>query len=119
MANRYSILDVLHLRTSQNVIEYRASRIEHRVRRTLELKLVAEIGLTNGFACSNLIRGTALQDLAVNQYVGIVTGTEGFSNVMIRDKYADSAPFKMVDDIFYIIDGQRIDARKGLIEQHK
>ena len=46
-----------------------------------------------------------------------ITDPKGFSHIVIGNENTYTSPLEMDDNIFNIIDGQRVDAGKGLIEK--
>jgi hypothetical protein len=85
----------------------------------LQFEFVTQVGLRHCFTGRYLIRGAALKNLTVNQDVCAVTGAKGFSDIVIGDEHTDTPTFEVADNIFYVIDGQRVDAGKGLIQQYE
>ena len=85
----------------------------------LQFEFVPQVGLSYSLAGRYLIRGAVFKNLAINQDVRVVAGAEGFSDIVIGDEHADTSSFEMTDNIFYVIDRQRVDTGEGLIQQYE
>src|SRR5690606_29105237 len=59
------------------------------------------------------------QHRAVMNDDGVVYEFERLAHIVIGDEHADAAILQMGDEIADIADGDRIDARKGFVEQHE
>ncbi len=68
----------------------------------LQFEFVTQVGLNHSLTGRYLIRGAAFKNLAINQDVRIVAGSEGFSDIVIGDEHADTPSFEMADNIFYV-----------------
>src|SRR5271168_3428087 len=80
-------------------------------------KTFPEINAADFWVFAQLFRASGAEDTPFVDDVGAVGNGEGFADVVIRDQYPDSACFQVEDDLLQIQDGNRIDARKRLIQQ--
>src|SRR5690349_8180682 len=82
-------------------------------------KLCAEVNTLHILVRSQRIRCSAAENHAIVHDVCPVGDAQRFSHVMVRDEDPDAALLQMENDVLNIGHSNRIDTRKGLVEQDK
>ena len=80
--------------------------------------MLSEVGFPNPVIGQHLDRRTGCDDVPFAHDVGAFANIQGFTDIVVRDQHANVAGFEMRDDVFDIGNGDRIDARKGFIEEN-
>lgn len=73
------------------------------MRKTLEAKLVAQIDIANGLVTHNRLGIAFGNNMAFADNIGSFTNGEGFANIVVRNKYTDTAVFKVGNNLFDIV----------------
>ena len=82
----------------------------------VEHEVSAEIFFADNRIFSQLLRSTLEQDLSFKKQVGSVGDTQCFLRVMVCDENADIFFLEMIDHRLDILDRNRVDSRKRLVE---
>ena len=64
-----------------------------------------------------MLRRPLLQDRSFIKQIGAVGDGEGLADIVVGDDDADVAVFEFGDDVLNILDGNRVNAGKGLVQQ--
>ena len=80
---------------------------------------MAQVHLTNLRIGKNLIRRTGGQYTTLTYDIGSPANTQGFSDIMVGNQYADALVGQVLDYSLNIGDRKWVDTREGLIQQNK
>ena len=104
-----------------------AGRLEETGRKTLfravvedgfaELEVLAEVFLADFGVVGQLLGGAAFQDGAFVEEVGAVGDGQGLVDVVVGDDHADVHRLEFGDDMLDVLDGDRVDAGEGFVEE--
>src|SRR5690606_14604712 len=87
-------------------------------RTRLERKALAKIKPPD-VRIRHYVLGAAMrQHLAGMYYVGPVDKPQGFTNIVVGDKYADAARGQVADKLLDVGYSNRVDPGKGFVQQH-
>ena len=85
--------------------------------RRLERKSFAEVEAADFGVGDEVVRGAGAEDAAFGHYVGAVGDGEGFADVVVGDEDSDALLFEIEDDLADVVDGERVDAGEGFVEE--
>ena len=81
--------------------------------------MLSQIDLSHEFIFCKFLCGTIFQDPAFKHQIGAVCDRKGFLNVVIRDQDPDVLGLEPCDDVLNILNRDRIDPRKRLIQKYE
>src|SRR5438067_12024144 len=84
----------------------------------LEGEALAEVEAPYLLVGDQRFGSTSKQDLAVINDAGAVDDIERLADVMVGDQYADVAALELAHQLADVGDGDWVDARERLVEQH-
>src|SRR5258708_30556005 len=85
----------------------------------LQPEIFAEINASYVFIIDDLVGFAESEHQSVVDDVGVVANPQCFQHVVVRDQDADAAFLEKADDFLNVEYRDRIDARKGFIEQYE
>ena len=80
-------------------------------------EILSKIELARNRTLGNRLAVPLEEEFALAEEVNAVDDVEGLADVVIRDEDAHAALTQILDDLLYVGDGERINARKRLVEQ--
>jgi hypothetical protein len=83
----------------------------------LQRKPFAEVEAADIGVGDEFVGRAGAEDAAFGHDVGAVGDGEGFADVVVGDEDADSLLFEVEDDLADVVDGQRVDAGEGFVEE--
>src|ERR1700761_3302756 len=86
---------------------------------SLQFKILSQVHLTDLRIGKNLVRRTRREYSSLADDIRPSADTQGFTDVMVRNQYADALVGQVLDYSLNIGDRKWIDAREGLIQQNK
>ena len=89
------------------------------LRASLELESVPQVHLTHLRVGKHLFRGSGSDYSAPIHDVGACADPEGLAHIMVGDQHTDAAPGQVANDLLDVGHRQRIDTRKGFIQQYE
>src|SRR5262245_4576839 len=95
--------------------------LEFRLRRAegSQAERLAQVHLTDLGVGKDFFRSSRRYDLPLVDYISAITDPECFTDLVVGDEHPDPATRELADDALDVENGERIDAREGLVEQHE
>src|SRR5947209_7822763 len=84
-----------------------------------QLETLAEVHGTSAFGRRDLFRRSCFQKLSFGQQNRAVADAERLAHRVIRDEHAQALLPQPSDQALQVVDGDRIDARERLVEEHE
>ena len=85
----------------------------------VQSEVSAEVNPLHFFVIRKALRRSAPEDHPVVDDVGAVGDAQRLADVVVGDQHADAARLEVEDDLLDVGDGDRVDARERLVEQHE
>src|SRR5712692_8838050 len=79
--------------------------------------MISQIDAPHFWIVAQNVRSARSKDFPMIQDVCAIRYAESFSHVMVRDQHADSRPAQIANNFLQILDGERVDSRKRLVQQ--
>src|SRR3972149_4366238 len=86
---------------------------------SVQPEVFAEVDCSDVLVLRELRGRSGAENLPIVHYIGSIGDLQSFSNVVIGHQDSDSAGFQMMDDLLDVPDGDGVDSRKGLVEEHE
>ena len=93
--------------------------LERKCHSQLQPEVLAEVDLAYGRVGGDLSWRSFADDPPILDDVGPIADREGVAHVVVRDDDSDTAFTQLRDDLLDVYDGDRVDAGKGLVQQHE
>src|SRR3972149_10554912 len=86
---------------------------------SVQPEVFAEVDSSDVLVLRELRGRSGAENLPVVHYIGSIGGFQSFSHVVIGDQDSDSAGSQVMNDLLDVSDGDGVDSRERLVEEHE